>query len=55
LLEKSDVEVQAYSSATGVDVSTGRIKPEDVGLRVEYPSAYPTRALREGRVSKVYA
>lgn len=36
-------------------IQTGRIKPEDVGLRVEFPSAYATRALREGRVSKVYA
>ena len=36
-------------------IQTGRIQPEDVGLRVEFPSAYSTRALREGRVSKVYA
>jgi transposase len=36
-------------------IQTGRISPEDVGLRVEFPSAYSTRALREGRVSKVYA
>ena len=36
-------------------IQTGRIEPEDVGLRIEFPSAYSTRALREGRVSKVYA
>jgi len=36
-------------------IQTGRITPEDVGLRVDFPSAYSTRALREGRVSKVYA
>ena len=36
-------------------IQTGCIEPEDVGLRVEFPSAYATKALREGRVSKVYA
>ncbi len=36
-------------------INTGRIQPEDVGLKVAFPSAYATRALREGRISKVYA
>ena len=36
-------------------INTGQIQPEAVGLRVDYPSAYATRALREGRLSKVYA
>ena len=36
-------------------INTGQIAPEDVGLRVDYPVAYATRALREGRISKVYA
>ena len=35
-------------------INTGQITPEDVGLRVDYPCAYATRALREGRVSKVH-
>lgn len=36
-------------------IQTGRIRPEDVGLKVAFPSAYSTQALREGRISKVYA
>ena len=36
-------------------INTGQIQPEDVGLKVGYPTAYATRALREGRISKVYA
>jgi len=33
-------------------INTGRMRPEDVGLRVDYPTAYATRALREGRIVK---
>jgi transposase len=36
-------------------INTGQIEPEAVGLRVAYPTAYSTRALREGRVAKVNA
>ena len=36
-------------------INTGQIEPEAVGLKVAYPASYATRALREGRVSKVYA
>ena len=36
-------------------INTGQMQPEEVGLEVNYPSAYATRALREGRTSKVYA
>jgi transposase len=36
-------------------INTGQIQPEAVGLKVAYPTAYATRALREGRTSKVYA
>jgi transposase len=36
-------------------IQTGRMTAETVGLRLNYPSAYSTRALREGRISKVYA
>lgn len=36
-------------------IQTGRIQPEEVGLRVDFPSSYATKALREGRISKVYA
>lgn len=36
-------------------INTGQIEPEAVGLKVAYPTAYSTRALREGRVAKVYA
>jgi transposase len=36
-------------------IQTGRIRPEDVGLKVAYPSAYSTQAFREGRICKVYA
>lgn len=31
-------------------INTGQIQPEDVGLKVAYPSAYSTRALRAGRI-----
>jgi len=34
---------------------TGRMTAETVGLRLAYPTAYSTRALRQGRISKVYA
>lgn len=36
-------------------IQTGRMKPEAVGLKVAFPSSYATKALREGRISKVYA
>ncbi len=36
-------------------INTGQIQPEDVGLKVDYPSAYATKALRAGRTSKIYA
>ena len=36
-------------------IQTGRMSAETVGLRLAYPTAYSTRALREGRISKVYA
>ena len=35
-------------------INTGQIEPEDVGLRVDYPTAYATRALREGRMVQHY-
>jgi transposase len=35
-------------------INTGRIRPEGVGLRVDYPTAYATRVLREGRTVKHY-
>lgn len=35
-------------------IQTGRMKPEVVGLQMSYPAAYAVRALREGRISKVY-
>ena len=36
-------------------LQTGAIKPEDVGLKVAYPTSYAAKAAREGRVSKIYA
>ena len=36
-------------------IQTGAIKPEDVGLKVAYPASYAAKALREGRVSRIYA
>ena len=36
-------------------IQTGRMKPETVGLKVAFPSSYATKAMREGRISKVYA
>ena len=36
-------------------INTGQIQPEDVGLRVDYPTAYATRAVREGRIAKQYS
>ncbi|MDA1066945.1 MAG: transposase, partial [Verrucomicrobia bacterium] len=36
-------------------IQTGRMSADTVGLRLNYPTAYSTRALREGRISKVYA
>ena len=36
-------------------IQTGVIKPEDVGLKVGYPTSYAARAALEGRVSKIYA
>jgi transposase len=36
-------------------IQTGRMSAETVGLRLAYPTAYSTRALRQGRISKVYA
>ncbi len=36
-------------------INTGQIEPEAVGLKVDYPSAYATRALREGRIVKIHA
>ena len=36
-------------------INTGQMEPEDVGLKMNYPSAYATKALREGRTSKIYA
>jgi transposase len=35
-------------------INTGQIQPEDVGLRVDYPTAYATQALREGRIARQY-
>ena len=35
-------------------INTKQIRPEDVGLRVDYPTAYATRALREGRTVQHY-
>jgi len=34
-------------------IQTGRMKPEDVGLKMSFPSAYAARAAREGRVAKI--
>lgn len=36
-------------------IQTGRMSADTVGLRLNYPTAYSTRALREGRISRVYA
>ncbi|MCH6259118.1 IS110 family transposase [Puniceicoccaceae bacterium K14] len=36
-------------------IQTGQAKPEDLGLRMGYPTSYATKALREGRVSRIYA
>lgn len=36
-------------------INTGQIEAEDVGLKVAYPTSYATRAMREGRVAKIYA
>jgi len=36
-------------------INTGQIEPETVGLKVAYPTSYATRAMREGRVAKIYA
>lgn len=36
-------------------INTGQIEPEAVGLKVAYPTCYATRAMREGRVAKIYA
>ena len=36
-------------------IQTGRMSAETVGLKLAYPAAYATQALREGRISKVYA
>ena len=36
-------------------IQTGRMEPETVGLKVAFPSSYATKAMREGRISKVYA
>jgi len=35
-------------------INTGQIKPEDVGLRVDYPASYAAKALREGRLVNHY-
>lgn len=36
-------------------IQTGRMTAETVGLRLGYPTAYSIKALRQGRISKVYA
>lgn len=36
-------------------IQTGRIEPEDVGLKMGYPTSYAARAALEGRVSKIHA
>lgn len=36
-------------------IQTGRMSAETVGLKLNYPASYAARALREGRISKVYA
>lgn len=36
-------------------IRTGRARPEQLGLRMGYPTSYAARAAREGRVSKIYA
>jgi len=36
-------------------IQTGRMTAETVGLILAYPAAYATKALRQGRISKVYA
>lgn len=36
-------------------INVGQLQPEEVGLRMDYPSAYATKALREGRVVKHHA
>jgi len=35
-------------------IQTGVIKPEEVGLKVGYPTSYAAKAALEGRVSKIY-
>jgi transposase len=36
-------------------IQTGRMTAETVGLRLAYPAAYATKALRQGRISKIHA
>jgi transposase len=33
-------------------IQTGRMQPEEVGLKIDFPSSYATQALRAGRISK---
>jgi len=35
-------------------IQTGATKPEDIGLRMGYPASYAAKAMREGRVSRIY-
>ena len=36
-------------------INTGQIEASDVGLKIDYPASYAVRAMREGRISKIYA
>ncbi len=36
-------------------MNTGQLDPEAVGLKVAYPTAYATQAMREGRIAKINA
>ncbi len=49
--------IVAFARRFAVDwwrINTGQIRPEEVGLRVDYPSAYSTKALRAGRTVQHY-
>ena len=36
-------------------IQTGTTSPEEIGLKMGYPTSYAAKAMREGRVSKIYS
>ena len=53
--KKMAVAIARQFSVDWWRIQTGRMTAETVGLRLAYPAAYSTKALRQGRISKVYA